>query len=264
MSDRHLRQGFLGKDSQQAITNARVAIIGLCGGGSPTAQLLAHIGVGTFDIFDHDNADGGNTNRMMGLTAEDAEKEAPKVDVIERLIKGINPSATVNKYGRWEDNHLILRSETAIFGCVDSYLGRYELERYARRFLVPYIDLGMDVYGTEGRYSISGQVILSLPGHFCMRCMGIITDERLSQEAKRYGAAGGNPQVAWPNGTLASVAVGKFMAMLTAWNTEMEPSLYSEYDGNRFTVFDSHRLAALKGRVCRHHDGENGVGDIIL
>jgi hypothetical protein len=49
----------------------------------------------------------------------------------------------------------------------------------------------------------------------CLRCMGIICDDVLERE--RYGAAGGRPQVVWPNGMLASAAVGIAVQLLTPW-----------------------------------------------
>ena len=74
-------------------------------------------------------------------------------------------------------------------GCVDSSKGRKELEIGCRRYLVHYIDIGVDVHGTE-RPVIGGQVIQSSPGGLCMRCMGFLTDEKLAQEAERYGNVG--------------------------------------------------------------------------
>lgn len=265
MNHRHMRQGFLGVGSEKVIKNARVAIIGLCGGGSHIAQQLAHVGVGNFDLYDYDHAEKSNTNRMVGLTASAARRQKLKVDVLERLIKSINPRAKVRKHPvRWEEDHLALRSCTAIFGCVDSYVARDGIERYARRYLVPYIDIGMDVHGGAGHYTVTGQVIMSLPDHLCMRCMGFITEQRLVEEAKRYGVAEGNPQVVWPNGTLASTAVGKFMSMITPWNEALLLPLYSEYDGNRFRVFPSNKLEALAGLTCTHYGGIKGVGDVSL
>ena len=55
------------------------------------------------------------------------------------------------------------------------------------------------------------------PGGPCLRCCGLITDKRLEQEAERYGAAGERPQVVWPNGVLASTAVGLLAQLLTPW-----------------------------------------------
>jgi hypothetical protein len=79
-----------------------------------------------------------------------------------------------------------------------------------------YIDIGMDVHGKE-RPVIGGQVILSSPGGLCMKCMGFLTDEKLGQEAARYGNAGAHPQVVWPNGVLASTAVGLAVDLVADW-----------------------------------------------
>ncbi len=46
----------------------------------------------------------------------------------------------------------------------DSFIEREQLERFARRHLIPYIDIGMDVHelGGEQYFLIGGQVILSI------------------------------------------------------------------------------------------------------
>ena len=49
--------------------------------------------------------------------------------------------------------------------------GRRELEIACRRYLMHYIDIGVDVHG-EDRPVIGGQVMLSSPGGPCMTCMG--------------------------------------------------------------------------------------------
>lgn len=256
------RQSFLGADSPEVLDASTVAIIGLCGGGSHIAQQLALVGVGGFRLFDHDCADETNRNRMIGLTAAAAAAKEKKTDVISALIKGINPSARVLPFPhKWQEAHEALRDCTAVVGCVDSFSERDQIERYARRFMIPYIDVGMDVHGEPGRSSIGGQVILSLPGHPCMRCMGFLTDSVLAEEARRYGDAGGKPQVVWPNGTLASVAVGTFISLVTSWHQDLAAPLYSEYDGNRFTVTPSRKLALLADKPCLHFGGPDALGD---
>ncbi|MEQ1597232.1 MAG: ThiF family adenylyltransferase [Casimicrobium sp.] len=259
------RQSFLGANSTAVIRAARVAVIGLCGGGSHVAQQLAHIGVGNFKLIDDDNADDTNLNRMVGLTALDVLKQAHKTDVIERLVKAVNPDANVKLFPtKWQQCATELRDCSAIFGCVDSFAQREQIERFARRFMIPYIDIGMDVFGESGAHFISGQSILSLPGHACMRCMGFLTEALLDQEAKKYGATGGKPQVVWPNGSLASAAVGQFMSLLTPWNRQTVAPLYLEYDGNRCTVQPSKRLTCIHSNICTHFDGENALGDVFV
>jgi len=90
------------------------------------------------------------------------------------------------------------------------------VEESNRRYLVHYIDIGMDVHGIA-RPVIGGQLIQSSPGGLCMRCMGFLTDETLAREAGRYGNVGARPQVVWPNGVLASTAVGLAVDLVTNW-----------------------------------------------
>jgi hypothetical protein len=254
------RQSFLGVKSEALILNARVAIVGLCGGGSHVAQQLAHVGVGHFLLIDPDTADDTNLNRMVGLTAKDVDDAALKTDVIKRVITAVNPNAIVQARARkWQLCMEELKEVHAIFGCVDSFSERDQLEKFCRRFLIPYIDIGMDVYGEVAPHFIVGQVILSLPDHPCMRCMGFLNDAALAKVAGGYGAAGGKPQVVWPNGVLASVAVGKFMAMLTPWGDVMPP-LFTEYDGNRVSVRSSMVTKYLG--ACHHFQGPNVLGDV--
>lgn len=258
------RQSFLGADSAPRIKAASVGIIGLCGGGSHIAQQLAHIGIGNLKIVDHDQADDTNLNRMVGLTAADVAANAYKTDVMKRLIHAVNPDACVEVFPtKWQESAMQLRDCTAIFGCVDSIGQREQLERFARRFMIPYIDVGMDVYGREEAHFMTGQVILSLPGHACMRCMGFLTESLLQEEVKQYGNAGGKPQVVWPNGTLASVAVGQFMSILTPWNTNLQASLYMDFDGNRSTVTPNKRLTHINQDHCPHFQGPDSLGDVI-
>lgn len=262
MEARHSRQSFLGPDVDDVAAKSRVAIVGLCGGGSHVAQQLAHVGVANFNLVDHDTADDTNANRMVGLTHEEAQREDRKVDVIRRRILAINPAANVTAHpARWETVSDQLKNCTAIFGCVDSYRVRDELERFARRYLVPYIDVGMDVHGDNGGFAITGQVILSLPGRPCMRCFGFITEERLAEEARKYGDAGGKPQVVWPNGVLASTAVAKFMQLVLPWNSSISPPLFTEYDGNRLLLQPSNKTKIVRS-VCPHFDGSETLGDV--
>ena len=83
--------------------------------------------------------------------------------------------------------------------------------------MTPYIDIGMDVHDLGNQFAISGRVILSMPGELCMKCRGFLRDDLLAREAENYGAAGSKPRVIWPNGVLASLAVGVFVELVTPW-----------------------------------------------
>jgi len=262
MKDRHQRQSFLGPNSDEILAACTVGVVGLGGGGSHLAQQLAHLGVGSFLLVDPDKVEETNLNRLVGATAKDADDAVFKTVIASRLIGGIDPSINVETAPqKWQECHQLLRTCDIIFGSVDTYRDRYELEVTARRYLIPYLDIGMDVHQVGKEFVVAGQVILSLPGTLCMRCLGFLRDELLTREAQNYHAAGARPQVIWANGILASVAVGIFTQLFVPWHDSHEPTAYLEYDGNSQSVKRSSRLEFLSGKVCQHFSSVTDLGD---
>ena len=256
------RQSFLGAQSEELLANARVAIVGLGGGGSHIAQQLAHLGVGHFRVIDPQTIDASNLNRLIGATEHDVAENASKVQIAERLIKGIRPRATVHGIqAEWQLSSDLLKDAHIVFGCIDGYRQRMHLERATRRFQLPYIDIGMDVAKlSDGSYAVAGQMIKTVPGGPCMTCLGFFTEERLSREENDYGNVGINPQVVWTNGTLASLAVGAFVQLLTPWFYASRLYEWLELDGNSQLVSRSRQPDfAIKGQ-CTHFSIDE-VGD---
>lgn len=249
------RQSFLGPNSSELLEQATVGIVGLGGGGSHMAQQSAHIGFGGYVLPDPDYIEDTNTNRLVCGTLEDVRNGISKVGIATRTIRGLIPHARIQPiYGSWRSNLAALRSCNLIMGALDSFSEREQLERFARRALIPYIDIGMDVHDCkEHGYLISGQVILSMPGNPCMRCCGFITDDRLRREAERYGAAGPRPQVVWPNGVLASTAIGLAVQLIAPWHPNVPTFVYLEYDGNRGTLIPSAYMRTVTKSACPHH-----------
>jgi molybdopterin-synthase adenylyltransferase len=126
--------------------------------------------------------------------------------------------------------------------------------------MIPLIDIGMDVNAIAGGFIICGQVALSLPGMPCLRCMGLLNEHEMKQEAERYGVAGGRPQVIWPNAVLASTAVGCLMQLVTPWHTSLNSCLLMEYDGNSQTVTPSNKIPYFPEQ-CPHFEGIENLGD---
>jgi len=262
-SERLSRQSFLGTDSEDRIARCTVGVVGLGGGGSHIVQQLAHIGFQRYIIYDGDAVEESNLNRLVGAKSIDAAAETPKLHIAKMMIYGLQPGASVRGFPcRWQETPEPLRECQIVFGCVDGYQGRHELEVVCRRYLMHYIDIGMDVHG-EKPPVIGGQVILSSPGGVCMRCMGFLTEAKLAEEAARYGNAGSRPQVVWPNGVLASTAVGLGMELVTGWTCRRLSHAYLVYDGNKGTVGESKTLRNLDTSQCSHFSGIE-VGDPIL
>lgn len=255
------RQSFLGSRSDAALASTRIAIFGLGGGGSHIAQQAAHVGIGHIQLADEDVIENTNLNRVVGATKDDVKQKLKKVLIAKRMIERVNPDARVDAYPfHWQIVAQDLRSCHAIFGCVDSFKAREEIEIFARRYHIPYIDIGMDVTQIKGtsHFAISGQITLSMPGGPCLRCLHFLNDGLITREVQRYGAAGSHPQVVWANAVLASHAIATLITLLTPWCAE-PPCLYTEYDGNTGTLSHSSRLAHI--RICDHFKSQDDFGD---
>jgi molybdopterin/thiamine biosynthesis adenylyltransferase len=263
--NKHQRQSFLGENSEEILKKLRVAVVGLGGGGSHIVQQLAHIGVGNLFIFDFDTVEDTNLNRLVGALETDVSAQTLKVDAARRLISGIDSTINVTTFNSsWQDNAEVLRICDVIFGCIDGLLQRRDLEAAARRYLTPYIDIGMDIHEFQDYFLITGQVALSLPEKPCMKCLGILREDALAAEAANYGAAGSRPQVIWSNGVLASTAVGVMMQLITPWGLQNSQAILLEYDGNTNTVKPSNKLDYLDQIQCSHYMSLDETGDPFL
>src|SRR5207248_5329982 len=109
-----------------------------------------------------------------GATQAHVDAKTPKREIAERLIRSIRPWSNIEtSQTEWQVANDCLKDAHVVFGCVDGYRQRLILERAARRFCIPYIDIGMDVTKLlDGTYAIAGQMIRTTPGAPCMSCLG--------------------------------------------------------------------------------------------
>lgn len=250
------RQSFLGLNSSKSLGSARIGVIGLGGGGSHVCQQLAHVGVGEVIGVDPDRISSTNLNRLVGGTRLDVFFRRRKTSIARRQFRRVNKNARFHAYpGEWQNCLDALKQSDVIVGCLDNIRAKDELDAFCRRYVIPYIDIGMDVHELSSGHLIAGQVAYSFVGGPCLRCLGIVTDEALAEEARLYGAAGGNPQVVWPNGVLASTAVGLVIQTMAPWQPLPVETAFLQYDGNTGTIVESHRLASWPGH-CPHYPAQ--------
>jgi len=265
MSVKNNRQSFLGPNLDDVLETVVIGVVGLGGGGSQIVQQLAHIGFRNYVLYDFDIITDTNLNRTVGATKQDVEEGRTKLFILERLIQGLLPDAQISSIcERWQDRPDDLKTCDIIFGCLDGYQNRAELESLTRRALISYIDIGMDVRNDINNVPrMSGQVFASIPGYPCMRCYDLINEAVLAKETLAYGDAGIRPQVVWPNSVLAGTAVGLAMNLLMNWTGKCEEQpIYYEYDGNKGTI-KPHLKCNIPGKPCIHYKLEN-AGDIVL
>lgn len=93
--------GWVTREEQEKLRRSTVAIAGVGGVGGVHAVTLARLGVGTFHIADLDVFDIPNFNRQIGAMM--STNGQPKVDVIARMIKDVNPEAVVKLYPKGID-----------------------------------------------------------------------------------------------------------------------------------------------------------------
>lgn len=103
---------LLGKEAIDRLNAASVAVFGIGGVGSYTAEALARSGIGRLILVDDDRVCITNINRQIIATAKTVGR--PKVDVMKERILEINPKAEVITYRKFYDSESadeILRSD---------------------------------------------------------------------------------------------------------------------------------------------------------
>ena len=83
-----------GKEGLDRIRQAHVCVVGLGGVGSWAVEALARSGVGALTLVDLDDVCISNVNRQ--LHALDGELGRPKVEVMARRVRAINPDCVVH------------------------------------------------------------------------------------------------------------------------------------------------------------------------
>ena len=82
-----------GRDALERLARAHVAVVGVGGVGSWTVEALARSGIGRLTLIDLDDVCITNTNRQ--LPAIEGETGRPKVEVLARRVRCINPACMV-------------------------------------------------------------------------------------------------------------------------------------------------------------------------
>jgi hypothetical protein len=81
------------------------------------------------------------------------------------------------------------------------------------------------------------------------------------RQACTRGEAGGNPQVVWLNGALASTAVGIFVQMIAPWCQINPGSTFVGDDGDKFTLEHDARFEVAINHKWGHFRSIGDLGD---
>jgi len=88
--------GWVTEEEQLLLKTKKVAIAGLGGVGGSHLLTLARLGIASFSIADMDVFDWPNLNRQAGAFA--STMDLPKIDVMSKMLKDINPEASISGF----------------------------------------------------------------------------------------------------------------------------------------------------------------------
>lgn len=202
------RQSLMfGRAGQDVLRRQKVAIIGLGGAGSLINELVARLGVGHIILIDADRIEPSNLSRVVGATRHDTRpwltdprrpawvrrigerKRAPKVKIAERVARQAAPGirvdtiiSDVEEPGVWEH----LTGCDHIFLAADSHTARLLVNAIAHQYLIPVSQVGAKVNNNESTGEVTAVFAVSRlvePGRACLRCNGLISPTKLTEEA---------------------------------------------------------------------------------
>lgn len=132
---------LIGKDGLRTLAQSRVAVFGIGGVGSYTAEALVRSGIGIIDIIDNDTVAESNLNRQLYALHSTLGKY--KVDVAKERILDINPDVVVNThkvfYTPETSEQFNFKDYDYIVDAIDTVSGKLELIAQANKSGTPII-----------------------------------------------------------------------------------------------------------------------------
>jgi molybdopterin/thiamine biosynthesis adenylyltransferase len=278
-----LTRGF-GKDAYLRLRAAHVGIVGCGGGASHVIQQLAYLGVGEFTLVDADLVEVTNLNRLIGamparkrrtltdriLRRGQGDVGKHKTEVMTRMVRSVDDTIAVTAIREFfptTQTIEALRRCDVLVSCTDRLQVRDDLNRFAKRFLIPMVDIGIEITPRAGHTgsieAISGRITKVLPDGPCLRCQGIVSDAKL--EAERGGRPPGytgaaripDAAVVTLNGVIASMAATEVQQLITGFAGPSAPNCGWIYDGLTGTM----EIVKKTYRGCAACRYERGLGD---
>lgn len=132
---------LLGSDAMDILRKKTVAVFGVGGVGSYTAEGLTRCGVGRIILIDSDDIDITNINRQIHATIKTVGK--PKVIIMAERMKEINPNIDVipikSFYSSETAEELLLQSYDYVVDAIDTVSAKLDLVVRCSKMGIPII-----------------------------------------------------------------------------------------------------------------------------
>jgi len=277
VSDTHQRQILaIGKEAQSLIQQLTIAVIGLGGIGSQVFQQLVHLGVKRFILIDPDTIEETNRSRLVGSTASDVRSGVAKIEVMQRIAEAFDPQISIEAikdsvYNLSAARRLI--EADIMFCCTDNLHSRMVVNRIAFQYLIPLVDVGLDLQASErGIEAAGGRVMVVLPEDPCLDCMGVLDAQTITDEISSLtygnlatgqyvsGQAVESPAVISLNGVVASLGATELLNFVSGLESRRADRTYKVYRVLEGDV----RLVEMKAiKQCDVCEEVKGKGDAV-
>lgn len=277
-ADANDRRQVFGGGTTSLLGKLRIAVVGCSGTGSVVIELLARLGVGELILIDPDVMESKNLNRIINSMQAHAELATTKVDALSVSIArnlGCNAPRMIPTRGTLADAWRVAATADVVFGCTDSSEARLHLDRLCHQYVMPYIDVGVDLHADEqGGVSYAGMAVHYLkPGGDSLLArhgyrMETVTAEALrrtdpSLYAERLrtkyieGVEEDRPAVISINTQAASMAVNELLARLHGYRGGRPEDHASRY----VNLIEEFQTSGPSGRPCPVMSPRCGLGD---
>ena len=185
--DRQIR--LFGDQASLQVSGFRCGIAGGGATGSALLPLLLRLGVKEAVQFDKDIVEETNLNRLHGARRTDVNEKMPKTGIHTRTVEESGLGMTLVTVEAWAGDPATwdaLKACDVVFCCTDDHVGRLFLNRFARFYGIPIIDVGLAMQRRSDTVcDLFARVSTLVPGHPCLLCGGYIDPHRAREEALR-------------------------------------------------------------------------------
>ena len=172
--------------SQDILKTKRVTIVGLGAIGSEVGKSLARNAIGTFNIFDNDTFEIGNTVRHAADLYYIGD---PKVEVLKSIILKSNPNISVNNFNvdvLSQPNLLqaaLENSDICIVLTAEDSVDYFINDCFVKNYNIPFIFARVSAGGMSGSIQV-----VKTEETACLRCLSLQDEDRLptSSSSKTY------------------------------------------------------------------------------
>ena len=131
---------LIGENGLEKLKNVHVAVVGLGGVGSSSAQALVRAGIGELTFIDGDCVSPSNINRQ--LIAFESTIGKPKAEIMRQMAQSINPGAIIHAFNQFYkdgDFDYLLGRTHYIIDAIDMVSAKLSLIQCAKQRGIPII-----------------------------------------------------------------------------------------------------------------------------